>query len=437
MRNNLALRSLFDKTVCYNTLMDKKSLIVRQRSGFTVIELIVVIVVIGILAGIVIIAYSSWRTKIATDVVKSDLSQVVTTMENTRNFNKTGYPATLPPTLVASQDVQLVGGGRPGGKTYCVEATSTKLGSKKYYVSSKQKDPKEGNCTVTSVLFAGGSTTGYLNGVGTAAQFTRMEGMTIARDGTVYIADGGYLRRMKPDGSVSVYDGSGSDGFTSGAFPPEVFKGARGVAVDSTGNIYVLSINDDSIFKITPNGVKTVLNPSIHGTDLTLGSDSKFYALEGDNWSGKLFSVTMAGVATHVAGNATNASIDGQGTAASLYDPRGIVRTSDGTLYICENGSGKVRKVTSSYYVSTYASLSSSHPGGATSPIYGWCSAIAYDDAADLLYVLAGNKLQTIDASGVVRDIVTVGGDVAAMAIDPNGDILVASNIRLYKVVIP
>ncbi|MES2630863.1 MAG: prepilin-type N-terminal cleavage/methylation domain-containing protein [Patescibacteria group bacterium] len=409
---------------------------IKRKAGFTIVELIIVIVVIGILAGIVIIAYGAWQSRLASDVVKSDLTNVVSAMENTRNFGDVGYPSAVPASIVGSNKVTLAGGGRPGGKTFCVEGTSTAT-TKKFYVSNKQVDPIEGSCTMTSVAFAGSGASGYVNAVGTAASFSRIEGIGVAQDGTVYAADEDHLRRIATNGAVSLYDGTGSDGFTSGVVGADMFNAARGVAVDSSGNIYVLAINNNAIYKITPDGVKTVHTPGIHGTDLILGKDNNFYALVGDNYSGKLFVTTMAGgTATLIAGNATNATVDGQGAAASLHDPRSLARASDGTIYICETGSGLVRKVSPSNYVSTYAGSGSSYAGGATSPINGWCGGVAVD-SSDILYVAAGNKLQTIDKNGTVTDFATISGAASSVAIDNDGNIFIGTGRVLYKIIVP
>ena len=78
----------------HNFIANTKKTTNRNR-GFTMVEIVIVVVVIGILAGITIVSYGSWRKNIAEGQVKSDLSGVASAMEGARNFGST-YPTSLP-----------------------------------------------------------------------------------------------------------------------------------------------------------------------------------------------------------------------------------------------------------------------------------------------------------------------------------------------------
>lgn len=116
----------------------------KTFNGFTIIELIVVITVIGILAGIVVVTYSGWRTNTAKSEVSSDLNSVSAAMESARNFSA-GYPSTLPSSFTASPNVS-VSLVRSTLTTYCAQATSTAVPSVVYYISSSNKVPTPGTC---------------------------------------------------------------------------------------------------------------------------------------------------------------------------------------------------------------------------------------------------------------------------------------------------
>ena len=66
-----------------------------KRYGFTIVELMVIIAVLGILAGISIVSYTSWRSSAIKTALASDLSSAAGAMKQELNF-KNAYPATIP-----------------------------------------------------------------------------------------------------------------------------------------------------------------------------------------------------------------------------------------------------------------------------------------------------------------------------------------------------
>ena len=119
----------------------------RSKSGFSVVEVSVVIVVISILAVLVILGIGAWRNSIATDEVVSDLNNAKAAMESTRNFSA-GYPLSLPTTFTPSKNVQLT--YRSGTATaYCIEAIHREKTTIRYYVratSGMSDVPRTGIC---------------------------------------------------------------------------------------------------------------------------------------------------------------------------------------------------------------------------------------------------------------------------------------------------
>lgn len=106
----------------------------RSVAGFTIVEISVVLVVLGILAVIVMMSISSWRDRVATNEVLSDLSGVKTAMENARNFGNT-YPSSLPSTFTESKNVDVTF-VTSNGKTYCIDVVSRTQTSVKYFLST-------------------------------------------------------------------------------------------------------------------------------------------------------------------------------------------------------------------------------------------------------------------------------------------------------------
>jgi type IV pilus assembly protein PilE len=116
----------------------------KVYTGFTIIEILVVITVIGILAGIVTLSYGTWRTRTAQAEVSSDLNSVAAAMENARNFS-TGYPATLPSSYTPSANVTtILKTSTP--TAYCAQATSTAVSTVVYNITNLSKTPVSGAC---------------------------------------------------------------------------------------------------------------------------------------------------------------------------------------------------------------------------------------------------------------------------------------------------
>jgi len=63
------------------------AIVSKSQTGFTIVELLVVIVIIGILVTIGIVAYGPWRQSLNKSQLHSDLHALAATMEDARNFS--------------------------------------------------------------------------------------------------------------------------------------------------------------------------------------------------------------------------------------------------------------------------------------------------------------------------------------------------------------
>jgi Tfp pilus assembly protein PilE len=95
----------------------------RQKSGFTIVELAVIIAVIGILASITVVGFGAWQKRTAGNVIKSDLVNVAAAMDSARNFSNT-YPTSFPTSFKPSANVVLEMVATATGK-YCINGYST------------------------------------------------------------------------------------------------------------------------------------------------------------------------------------------------------------------------------------------------------------------------------------------------------------------------
>jgi hypothetical protein len=220
-----------------------------------------------------------------------------------------------------------------------------------------------GGVATVSTLAGSGSPLSA-DGTGTLAGFNRPFGVAVGADGTVYVADssGQKIRKITAAGDVTTLAGTGLYGRTNGSGTEAKFSSPFGVAVGADGTVYVADSGSDMIRKITAAGVVTTLAGSGArggfdgvGTDasfatpagVAVGADGAVYVADRD--STKIRKITVSGgVATvsTLAGSGQAGSTDGTGAAASFTGPMGVAVGADGTLYVAEYNSNKIRKIT-------------------------------------------------------------------------------------------
>jgi sugar lactone lactonase YvrE len=108
---------------------------------------------------------------------------------------------------------------------------------------------------------AGTGTSGFSgdNGAATAAQFNRPMALAMDAAQNLYITDlnNQRLRRLTPDGIVATIVGNGTAGLSGdGGLPTNAqLNLPYGIAIDSTGNLFIADTNNHCIRKLTPAGV--------------------------------------------------------------------------------------------------------------------------------------------------------------------------------------
>ena len=203
-----------------------------------------------------------------------------------------------------------------------------------------------------------GSTQGFADGTGSAAQFNRPQGVTVDSAGTVYVADfyNNRIRKITSAGVVTTLAGS-TQGFADGIGSAAKFYYPNGVAVDSSGTVYVADTYNHHIRTITSAGVVTTLAGSdgpgsADGTGsaaqfnypIGVAVDSSGAVYVADSNNHRIRTITPAGVVTTLAGS-TFGYADGTGSAAQFYYPYGVAVDSSGAVYVVDRGDSRIRKI--------------------------------------------------------------------------------------------
>jgi sugar lactone lactonase YvrE len=301
-----------------------------------------------------------------------------------------------------------------------------------------------GNDTVRKITSAGVVTTlagtanspGSVNATGSAARFNCPSGIAVDANGNVYVADYGNhtIRKITSAGAVTTLAGTAnSPGSTDGTGGAARFKNPNGVAVDTSGNIYVADMSNHVIRKITKAGVVTTLA----GTAASLGSangtgtEARFNYPTGVSVdrSGNVFvadwnnstvrKINLEGLVTTLAGTvASIGSADGTGSAARFYKPSGVAADGFGNVFIADAQNSTVRKINSRGVVTTLAGTAGAVAakdgiGGAAR--FNTPSGVALDSAGNVYVADAHNStIRKVASSGEVTTLAGAAGSVGS-----------------------
>ena len=205
---------------------------------------------------------------------------------------------------------------------------------------------------------------GSVDGTGSAALFNTPTQAIPDNDGNLYVAElaGCKIRKVViASGNVTTVAGSGNCGDADGVGTMASFGRPAGLALDSSGNLYVSEVSFGTIRKVNlGSGMVTTFAGSVGhpgasdgiGTAATftapfgLATDAtSLYVTDSGNSTVRKIDLATASVTT-IAGRANVTGFgDGVGSAATLNHPNGITLAADGTLYIADSVNAIVRKL--------------------------------------------------------------------------------------------
>jgi|JI10StandDraft_1071094.scaffolds.fasta_scaffold03994_14 PKD repeat protein len=226
-----------------------------------------------------------------------------------------------------------------------------------YVVESTAAVRKVTATGVVTTLAGTNGTNGFTNGTGSAARFSVPFDIAVDGAGNLYVSDHGNhaVRMVTPTGVVTTLAGTGSGGKTDGTGTAASFKFPSGIAADSSGTVYLADTDNQVVRKITSAGVVTTIGGtgstgSADGTgtsasfynpkDVAVDSSGNLYIVDRGNHTirkGTLQSVTQAVISASISATTTSGTapltVQFTGTGSSTL-------TSDVLSYLWTFGDG-------------------------------------------------------------------------------------------------
>jgi len=301
--------------------------------------------------------------------------------------------------------------------------------------------------TTLAGQFANGN--GFQDGTALNATFYKPYGIAVDTSGNCYVADSNNycVRKISPNGTTTTIAGTpGAAGNVNGPGSVAQFGKLAGIAIDSSGNLFVSDLTYNTIRKLSLNAgtytVSTLVTQS-QGLNQPIGIvvDSSGNLFIADSLNMVIRKVTPAGVLSTFAGTLGHlGGTDGTGANASFGAPVGLAIDSSNNIYVVDNAASTLRLITPSAIVTTIGGFYGS-PGiidGALSSNasqFNHPNAITCDSSNNLYIVdgSSGNYVRKISQLNITNGVVTgtistLAGNSSAGSADGTGSSATFSN---------
>ncbi|MBV8666506.1 MAG: DUF4214 domain-containing protein [Burkholderiaceae bacterium] len=264
---------------------------------------------------------------------------------------------------------------------------------------------------------------GYANGTGAAAHFVTPTGVAADNAGNLYVTETCHIRKITPAGATTMFAGFAGCGYRDGPVAAAEFSYLSGIAVDSTGNVFVVDPDTSVIRKISSTGVVSTFAGTAYamGSADGVGAAARFNYPQGiatdsagnvyvaDTNNNTIRKITPTGTVSTLAGTpGLTLGVDGQGAAAGFVVPWGVATDGAGNVYVADWGGQNIRKITPTGLVTTLAGMPNSGDtgyadGAAPAARFSFPRSLTVDSYGTVYVADTGNNcIRLITSLGVV-----------------------------------
>lgn len=246
--------------------------------------------------------------------------------------------------------------------------------------------------------------------------------------GNLYIADmaNHRVRKVDPRGFITTFAGTGVAGYSGdgGKAASAQLSAPTGIAVDKVGNVYIADSSNHCIRKVDLDGnISTFTGTGVAGYsgdggiasnaqlhapyDLMIDYNNEVYI--ADTYNHVIRKISTNGIITTIAGTgvAGYSNDDVQASTSQLNHPTCIIKDWSDNLYIADRNNHRIRKISKTGIITTYAGTGESFQGAPSIPkqtrLYHPTS-LAFASDGSFFFSDAGNHLIRRIRNGRVDD---------------------------------
>ena len=268
-------------------------------------------------------------------------------------------------------------------------------------------------------------------GPASAATLHQPTGVALDGAGNIYIADynNAAVRKIAPNGTITTVAGKGKFGYSGDGGPATaaLLNSVSDIKIDASGNLYIADYGNQRVRMVTPGGtISTIAGTgqigfagdggpalsALFSGPTALAIDSTGAVIIADQGNNRVRRIVPGGAISTIAGQTLLIGDGGSSTLARLTSPFNTATDSSQNLYIADSGENRIRKVSPSGTITTFAGTGAAAESGDGGPAAAAALRVPYGAAVDS----AGNVYIADAGNNAIRKVSAATGNISVFA---------------------